>query len=57
MMKRMFLAFFDTVRDDSGMALQAADERSTLAHHFSRHEIEPCQSRPGRLHCTPDRRT
>jgi hypothetical protein len=53
----MFLAFFDTVRDDSGMALQAADERSTLAHHFSRHEIEPCQSRPGRLHCTPDRRT
>jgi acyl-CoA thioester hydrolase len=25
--------------------------RSTLAHHFSGHEIEPCQSGLGRLHC------
>jgi hypothetical protein len=51
MMKRMFLAFFDTVRDDPGMALQKASEQ-TLAHHFDWHEIEPCQSRLGRLHCT-----
>jgi hypothetical protein len=51
------LAFFDTVRDDPGVTLQEADERSTLAHRFGRHEIEPCQSGLGRLHCTPDRRT
>jgi hypothetical protein len=57
MMKRMFLAFFDTVRGNPGMTLQEAGMRSTLAHHLGRHEIEPCQSRFGRLHCTPDRRT
>jgi hypothetical protein len=41
MMNRMFLAFFDTVRGNPGMALREAGMRSTLAHRFSRHEIEP----------------
>ena len=43
--------FFRHEARRSRVALQDAGRLSTLAHHFRRHEIEPCQTGLGRLHC------